>query len=409
HAFLFLVHGHLDQGVGGQVLEARDAGSDEEAGHGDGGGEALLAIDQEQGVQGLQEVLVAAEGGHGVGHGGAIVQHNVLGVHHAAGRVLAEFEELADFGFGSGVHFLEDLFAGFLLQFGEEIGGLVGRHFLHDIGGLLGVQGFQDAGLHFGVLDFGKGVGGGFAVDGFEDGLALGGAEFLDDVGQVGGVHLLQLGVGNVEAQAAQRVGFDDVGELPGDGVGRNAALQAADPGGRQDTLEDAAQDAANPDIDVHDVERIAHAVEQDAHGDVVDAEHLPAGDVDDLLVEKVAGDAQQVLIVMVGDEDFLAELDAFSERNGVHLIEPYGEPGVGAAHQEAVDAGGVDEGDHGGVLDAADPAAFEVHHRHGQQFREIEEILRHRQRPNARPMRAPRLGRKFDSGTDALYTAFGR
>src|ERR1039457_1726107 len=210
-------------------------------------------------------------------------------------------------------------------------------------------------------------------------------------------------------AQAAQRVGFDDVGELPGDGPGRNGALQAADPGGRQDALEDAAQDAADPDIDVHDVERIAHAIEQDAHGDVVDADHLPAGHVDDLLVEKVAGDAQQVLIVMVGDEDFLAELDAFGERNGVHLIEAYGEPGVGAAHQEPVDAGGVDKGDHGGVLDAADPAAFEVHHRHGQQFREIEEILRHRQRPNARPMRAPRLGRKFDSGTDALYTAFGR
>src|ERR1035438_2082307 len=230
---------------------------------------------------------------------------------------------------------------------------------------------------------------------------ATGGAEFLDDVGQVGVVHLFQLGVGNVEAQAAQRVGFDHVGELPGDGAGRYGALQAADPGGRQYALEHAAQDAANADIDVHHVERIAHAIEQDAHGDVVDADHLAAGDIDDLLVEQVAGDAQKILVVMVRDKDFLAELDAFGERNGVHLIEAYGEPGVGATHQEAVDAGGVDKGDHGGVLDPADAAAFEVHHRHGQQFREIEEILRHRKRPSPRPMRAPRLGRKFDSNTE--------
>ena len=142
----------------------------------------------------------------------------------------SEFEEFADFGLGGGVHFLEDLFAGFLFELGEDVGGLVGRHFLDDIGGLLGFERFQDAGLHFGVFDFGKGVGGGFAVDGFEDGFALGGAEFLDDIGEVGGVHLLEHRVGDVEAQAAQRVGLDYVGKLPGDGVGRNAALQAADP-----------------------------------------------------------------------------------------------------------------------------------------------------------------------------------
>src|SRR5450759_5930832 len=108
----------------------------------------------------------------------------------------------------------------------------------------------------------------------------------------------------------------------------------------------------------------------------------------------------------MVRDEDLLAELDAFGEGNGADLIEADGQPGIGAADQEAVDAASVDEGDHGGVLDPADTAAFEVYHRHGQQFREIEEIVRHRKRPSARQMRAPRPGQKFDSGT-ALYTAF--
>ena len=147
----------------------------------------------------------------------------------------------------------------------------------------------------------------------------------------------------------------------------------------RQNALQDAAEDAADADIDFEHVEGVAHAIVLDRHGDVVDADHFAAGDIDDLLIQKVAGDAQEVLIVVVGDEDLLAELDAFGEGDGANLIEADGEPGIGAADQEAVDAGGVDDGDHGGVLDPADAAAFEVDHRHGQQFREVEEIVRHR------------------------------
>ena len=206
-------------------------------------------------------------------------------------------------------------------------------------------------------------------------------------------MHLLQFGVGDVEAQAAQRVGFDHVGEFPGDGVGRNGPLQAADPGGRQDALEDAAENAADADIDFEHVQGVAHAIELDAHGDVVDADHLAAVDVDDLLVQQVAGDAQHVLVVMVGDEDFLAELDAFGQGDGADLIEADGEPGVGAADQEAVDAGGVDQGHHGGVFDPADAAAFEVHHRHGQQFREIKESVRHRKTPQRQTDASAPLG----------------
>ena len=49
------------------------------------------------------------------------------------------------------------------------------------------------------------------------------------------------------------------------------------------------------------------------------------------------------------------------------------------AAHQEAVDAGGVDQRNDGGVFDPADAPPLEVEHRHGQQFREVEKVFRHR------------------------------
>ena len=90
-----------------------------------------------------------------------------------------------------------------------------------------------------------------------------------------------------------------------------------------------------------------------DRHGDIGDAHHFAAGDVDDLLIQQIAADAQHVLVVVVGDELLVAELDAPVEGDGADLVEADGEPGVAAAHQEAVDAGGVFARDQGGVFDA--------------------------------------------------------
>ena len=85
-------------------------------------------------------------------------------------------------------------------------------------------------------------------------------------------------------------------------------------------------------------------AVAVDFHGDVVDPHHLAAVDVDDLLVEEVARDAQHVLVVVVRDELLVVEADASAEVDGADLVVADGEPGVRAAHQEAVDAGGMDQ-----------------------------------------------------------------
>ena len=84
------------------------------------------------------------------------------------------------------------------------------------------------------------------------------GLEFLDDVGEVGRVHLLQQLVRDVQAQAALRVGFQNVAELPGDGVGRNRLLHAADPRARQDALQEPAEDAAHADVDFQHIQVIA-------------------------------------------------------------------------------------------------------------------------------------------------------
>ena len=89
--------------------------------------------------------------------------------------------------------------------------------------------------------------------------------------------------------------------------------------------------------------------------------------------------DAQHVLVVVIRNELLVAERMPWSEGDGADLIVADGQPGVAAAHQQAVDAGRMDQRHQRGVLDAADAPAFQVEHRHAHQFREEQEVVRHR------------------------------
>ena len=159
--------------------------------------------------------------------------------------------------------------------------------------------------------------------------------------------------------------------------------LQPPDPARREHALRQPPEDTADADVHFEDGEDVALAVVVDAHGDVVDAHHFAAGDVDDLLVQQIAADAQEALVVVVGHELLVAQLNAPAEGDGTHLIVADGEPGVSSAHQEAVDARGVERRHQGGILHPPDAPAFEVQHRHGHQFGKKQEV-RHRKRPGA-------------------------
>ena len=96
--------------------------------------------------------------------------------------------------------------------------------------------------------------------------------------------------------------------------------LQPAHPERRNHPLHQAAEDAAHADIDIQHPQNVAVVLLADFERDIGDPDHLAALRVDDLLVEKIAGDAQHVLVGMVGREVFVAEKDAV-ERNGADLI----------------------------------------------------------------------------------------
>ncbi len=131
--------------------------------------------------------------------------------------------------------------------------------------------------------------------------------------------------------------------------------------------MQETSKDAAQADINLEYVHNIAGFCTVNFKSEIGDPNYLTAVDIDDLLIEQIAGDAQHVLVVMIGNELLFAQRDAVAERDGADLIVADGEPGVGAADQKTIDAGGMDKRNQGCVLNAADSPASDIEHRHAK------------------------------------------
>src|SRR5579863_5884320 len=179
-------------------------------------------------------------------------------------------------------------------------------------------------------------------------------------------------------------------------------------PKSRHNPLKQSPQDAPYPYIHFEDHERLPLRPRH-LETDVGNAHDFPAVYVDNLLVEKIALDAQHVLVRVIRIELFVAELDTV-QRNGGNLVVTDRKPGRSRAHQIAVDPSGMNERDHGGVPDAADAPMLQVEDRQAQKIGEVEKVFRHalahrteRESPHKSSGEAetPNLG--------ALYIGFGR
>ncbi len=156
---------------------------------GDESGDSLLFVEEVDIGDGFDVAFEVAQCVDGLIDDARGGQGDVFGGHAAGGGVSGEFEEIFDVLALLGVHLFEDGLGAFVGQLGEEVGGGARVHLFDDAGDLLGVEGFDEGLLHLG-LDLFEGLGGDLLVERDEEGLAFGGGEFLEDVGDVGGVHL---------------------------------------------------------------------------------------------------------------------------------------------------------------------------------------------------------------------------
>ena len=139
--------------------------------------------------------------------------------------MLAELEELRHLAALRGPHLLENLAGLRLRQISEQVGRRVGVHLRDDVGHAILVERCDDRDLDAGI-DFLERLRGDLLVDRLEHRFALGGREVLDDVGDVGRVKLREAFVGDLQLDAARRVGLEKIDELPGDHARRDLLEQ---------------------------------------------------------------------------------------------------------------------------------------------------------------------------------------
>ena len=187
-------------------------------------------------------------------------------------------------------------------------------------------------GLH--LLD---GVGRGLVVQAGQDAGPVARRQLVDDRGQVGRVQLPQAGVGHAQADRGDR-GLDRVHVLPVDvALGQRQPQVAGDRAIRPLDAEPP-QQAGRPDVDRHEVEHALELVE----AQVVDPHDLAPVEVHDLLVLQVGVEQQ-----LVGPLAELRDIDAVGvERRPAEVERGHVRPG----QEDAPPVGAHDEAGHRGV-----------------------------------------------------------
>ncbi len=259
--------------------------------------ESAVGIDEVNGADGFDAAFELTHDADGILDRGGKGNGEELSGHAASGGFLAMLEKFDDFLAGLGLHLDEDLFGTILRKIGEQVGGGVGIHFLDNVGGAFGVERFDDCALNPGLNLFER-LGCNIFVKGAEDRFALIGGKVFDDVRDVGGMKRGQAFVRNLEFDAARGIGFDEVDKTPGNGARRNFFEQDMEGGARRKAPQQAANRAANADIDGLDAEGgmqvSAFGRRVDLQVDVVHANDFASVNVDDLLIEKIAFEQEE-------------------------------------------------------------------------------------------------------------------
>ena len=190
-----------------------------------------LAVDHEDRRQRRVAGLLLADAHERPGRVERAGQGDDVGRHERPGRVLGVTRQAAQRQREVGRQAGEDLFDDLVGQVGQHVGGVVGLDVPDDRRGALARHLDQRRRGELFVHLF-EGVGGQRRVQGGQHGGALTGADLADDVGEVGGVQLGDLGEG-VDEVGLREAHRDEVDVGPGHevaGARRQAARQKAEP-----------------------------------------------------------------------------------------------------------------------------------------------------------------------------------
>ena len=123
--------------------------------------------------------------------------------HQAARRIVGVGQQLADVVGLGGFHAAEQIPGALRLEIAEDVRGVVRLHLLEDVGGAFGLHAADERELQVGA-DLLKRVGGRLVVQRVQHLVYVVLVELRDDLGDVRGVQLGQVFVGNLELHAGR-------------------------------------------------------------------------------------------------------------------------------------------------------------------------------------------------------------
>ena len=134
-----------------------------------------------------------------------------------------------------------------------------------------------------------------------KDRLALGGSQFLQNVGQFRWVNAGQPLMLDAQLDPPRRIGLNYVDKLPGNCARAEPARNRFEPRSWQHAFEDPAKRAAQPNFDFGHAQMMGRPMIGPLQVHIVDADYFSAVDVDDLAVNEVTLEEKIAAFVLEG------------------------------------------------------------------------------------------------------------
>jgi hypothetical protein len=190
-------------------------------------------------------------------------------------------------------------------------------------------------------------------------------------------VQVLEFLVGDAELNAAKRIGLDEVDEFPANRALGKLALELTDKSGGSNALQEAADRAREANIDLSDAKFDIAVGALFGKINVVDADDLAPGSINDLLIEEIFLDSEPGFVGLISAEGPLIDIEIDSAGGNLGNLVVAGDEGLEAStgNEEVGDAIGLLGGFDEELADAADVVGLIVIGGGAHEFGGIEQV----------------------------------
>jgi serine/threonine-protein kinase RsbW len=176
-------------------------------------------------------------------------------------------------------------------------------------------------------------------------------------------VNIRQALVLDAQFDATRRIGLDDVDELPGNGARAESARNRLQPGPRQNSLEHAAECAAQTHLYLSHTQQVSRPLAHPFQVDVVYADHLAAMNIDDLAIDEILLEENMIAVAAKGRNDRVGAELKRAGRRLQHVLRRNQAQAVAGFQYQPDNSAGLGARGHGNIFELAAQLALRIGH----------------------------------------------